>query len=544
MSEDQTYVPSYMIFVNGSRLSVEQEALVKKVTVIDKVNAISSFMIEFQDPDKELMDSDNFFLGSEVKIKMGFKDTLEEVINGEVTVCEANYAKNEDVSFIIRGRTKLSRLNRSICSKYFKEKSESDIINEIVKNYGMQCDIDSIGKTQKIFMQTNQTDWAFIMGMAERFDCQVSFKDSKMLFKKIESNKSEDVVLEWGKTLHRFKGSMDSEKLILEVKADGYNFDKQEKFDSTAKLADISTLKKMYDENIIKGAKASFVDSSVEDEKATEDLVKNYIARKCRDYATAEACCEGDPKIIAGSIVKVNEVTGRFSTKYIVRSVKHELDPESYVSYLDLSLYVPSQTSSNSSSSSSNQGTPVESSKQEKETESKNPAINNLKWKDKDKNNIEKTFIDDEVYMTADVTDIDDGKIVTITLREKDAPDDKFITKKTATIENGKIECKWTAIYFEQKDNEDYVFPEYVFVVEYIKDKITSDKSDGIKIYDKLNIQFFDEASKEGAGKIKYKIIKPTKEEIEGEADEEGKIQIDEIEPGYCKIILKLNEDN
>ena len=124
----------------------------------------------------------------------------------------------------------------------------------------------------------------------------------------------------------------------------------------------------------------------------------------------------------------------------------------------------------------------------------------NLAWK-KDSKPISKALVGDEVYLCAEVTDIDDGATAKIKIVEKDADgNDDDVTTLSAKVQNNKIECAWKVVYTADDDDADskkeqeekgYTLPEYAFSVEC--DDVESEESPQLDVRGWISITFNEE---------------------------------------------------
>ena len=133
----------------------------------------------------------------------------------------------------------------------------------------------------------------------------------------------------------------------------------------------------------------------------------------------------------------------------------------------------------------------------------KNPKITNPHWENADGQTITKALVGDEVYLCADVTDIDEGTTVKLKIVEKDDDgNDDDLTVLTDKVQDGKIRCDWKVVYMEDNDDTEsqkemeekgYTLPEYAFTVEC--DGVESEESGQLDIKDEivLTVKNFDE---------------------------------------------------
>ena len=154
------------------------------------------------------------------------------------------------------------------------------------------------------------------------------------------------------------------------------------------------------------------------------------------------------------------------------------------------------------STGSGNQ-TDEQNNAEETNDKEKNPAISNPHWEDSNGQSITKALVGDEVYLCADVTDIDDGKSATIKIVEKDDDgNDDDIDSVSGKVQDGKIKGRWKVKYTEDNDDTEsqkemeekgYTLPEYAFTVEC--DGVESEESGQLDIKDEivLTVKNFDE---------------------------------------------------
>ena len=159
-------------------------------------------------------------------------------------------------------------------------------------------------------------------------------------------------------------------------------------------------------------------------------------------------------------------------------------------------------------------GSQAESQNNTEETnsEKKNQSITNPRWENADGQTIAKALVGDEVYLCADVTDIADGATATIRIVEKDdGGNDDFVTELSASVQEGKIRCKWKVVYTEDNDDTDsqqeleekgYTLPEYAFTVEC--DSVKSKESGQMDVRGWIRTQFINKRTGKPIANHKY----------------------------------------
>ena len=177
----------------------------------------------------------------------------------------------------------------------------------------------------------------------------------------------------------------------------------------------------------------------------------------------------------------------------------------------------------------------------------KNPTITNPHWEDADGQTITKALVGDEVYLCADVTDIDDGATATIRIVEKDDDgNDDDLTVLTDKVQDGKIRCDWKVVYMEDNDDTEsqkemeekgYTLPEYAFTVEC--DGIVSEESGKLDVMGWIRTQFKNKRTGEIMANRGYVIYLIDGSRINGKTDENGFVNLKNLKKGDYFIIFK-----
>lgn len=190
-------------------------------------------------------------------------------------------------------------------------------------------------------------------------------------------------------------------------------------------------------------------------------------------------------------------------------------------------------------------------SEDESETQetNKNPSISNPHWEDAEGKTITKSLVGDEVYLCADVIDIDDGKTANIKIVEKDDDgNDDDVDTISGKVQDGKIKTKWKVIYTEdnhasnsqqEKDEKGYTLPEYTFIVEC--DGVESDKSEQLDVMGWIHRKVIFEQLKRTATNLRYVIEFPDNSTVKGTINKNGFIDLEETKYKYYKIQILFN---
>ena len=328
-NDNQTLTPTFIIYINGSRMTAEQEADVKEIIIVEKDDAPSSFIIKMSDMIRQWTDSNDLSGGSEIRIMIGYKDAIEELMNGEIIEVCPSYRMNSDDEVIIKGYNHLHRLIAGEKTHSFTDMTGSDIIKQIAEEVGLGVSVEDIGKEYSFTMQSDQNDYDYLMSMARKHNCKMWSKDGILYFKRIEENIAEDVVIEWGKTLLEFYPRSRLTGLVTQVEVRGWDINSGEAIVGTASLDDITlkiggeTLGQRIVQENFGDRKIIFIDEDVVDQNSADKAALDIITKNSMKYIAGSGKSQGNNKIRAGSFIELKELGVKFSGKYYVNSVKH-----------------------------------------------------------------------------------------------------------------------------------------------------------------------------------------------------------------------------
>ncbi|SIQ98441.1 Phage protein D [Alkalispirochaeta americana] len=331
MSSDyEKLVPYFIVYINGTRLAIEQEASVKQVLVTDRVDAPSACQIVLSDAERQWADSSEFSEGQQVSVHLGTKDDIQEVFNGEITGLRAQYTRNTDDTTTIVCHDVLHRLRRLRRTATFADMADADIVQLILDRHGLEGDCDGLGTHYAYTTQQNSSDFDLIMEIASRHGCSVRAQGTCVQIKPIVEEGA-DVIVEWEKTLLDFSAHMDTTQQWTGVAVHSWNADSGEGILGEAKVADISY---RVGDGLLGGevvmeafgpSETVVVDPRVQDTVEAERLAMDMLTRNSFGLICGSGSCEGNYRIKAGATLEVKELGGRFSGPYLLREVKHRL---------------------------------------------------------------------------------------------------------------------------------------------------------------------------------------------------------------------------
>jgi uncharacterized Zn-binding protein involved in type VI secretion len=177
--------------------------------------------------------------------------------------------------------------------------------------------------------------------------------------------------------------------------------------------------------------------------------------------------------------------------------------------------------------------------------ELKRPEISSPKWQ-KEGSKITETLVDDEVVLSVEVKDIDDGETVGFEIWENDEDNaHDFVGNVTGVVQGGKAEASWKVKYMADNDDstrgkelteKGYTLPEYHFVTKY--NRTESVQSGVMEVKEWIKTRIKDTSTGQILANENYIIFCEDGSKIEGQSDESG--YVNETELVFCHKTIVL----
>ncbi len=206
------------------------------------VNKISSATLIIHDGEANsgefpLTDGDLFTPGNEIEIAVGDSNTTLNIFKGIIIKQSLKVRSSVAPQLIVECRHKVIKATIGRKSAYFHEKSDSDIISEILEGNGFSSsnlELETTDLSHKEMVQYNSTDWDFILSRAEANGQVIITKDEKIATKKPTVSGDANLSLLHGATIIELDAEMDSRNQYTSVKSKSWDLANQEVAESDA----------------------------------------------------------------------------------------------------------------------------------------------------------------------------------------------------------------------------------------------------------------------------------------------------------------------
>ena len=132
-------------------------------------------------------------------------------------------------------RDEAVKMTSGIKSRYFTDKKDSDIIEEIIGSYQLKSDVKPTTPDLKEVTQYNATDWDFLLCRAEANGLVVMVIDGKVTVAQPATGDEAVVTVQYGATLLELDAEIDARWQSKGIKASSWNATDQEVVEVEAK---------------------------------------------------------------------------------------------------------------------------------------------------------------------------------------------------------------------------------------------------------------------------------------------------------------------
>lgn len=316
------------ILVEGKEIPGEFHVL--SVSVARELNRIPSAAVHLQDGEAskgtfKASDASYFIPGKKIEIQLGYRSNNTSVFKGIVVKHSIKLRKDASM-LVVECRDEAVKMTTGAKSRYFTDKKDSEIMEELLGVYGLQNDIETTAPSLKEVVQYDATDWDFLLCRAEANGQVVSVEDGKVTVAKPVTGSAAVLSVRYGATLLELDAEIDARTQSKGIKASSWNATDQAVVDADAKEPSTtnngnlspSTLADVLGgdpHNIRHGGKISEPELQA---WADGRLLKERLAK-----VRGRAKFQGFADILPGKIIELAGIGARFEGKLYVSGVRH-----------------------------------------------------------------------------------------------------------------------------------------------------------------------------------------------------------------------------
>lgn len=237
MSENSTIptpatpdVCTVSILVEGEEISGEFQVL--SVSVARELNRVPKAVIQLLDGEASnqtfaVSNTDRFIPGKNIEIQLGYRSENEKVFKGIIIKHSIKIRPNGSF-LILECRDEAVKMTSGKKSRYYTDKKDSDIMEELIGFYGLQKEISSTQPDLKEVVQYDATDWDFLLCRAEANGQVVIVEDGKITAAAPATGEEAVISVGFGTTILELDAEIDARRQSKGIKAKSWSAGDQE----------------------------------------------------------------------------------------------------------------------------------------------------------------------------------------------------------------------------------------------------------------------------------------------------------------------------
>lgn len=322
---------TFSIKVEGSEISAAIG--VHSILVYKEVNRIPTAKLVIQDGDAanedfEVSSSDLLIPGKSIEISAGYHSDNALIFKGLIIKHSIKSRSDGRSTLTIECKDESIKMTIGRKSKYFYESTDSDAIEELIRAYSLEKEVESTEVMHAELVQYRTTDWDFMLARAEANGKICLVEDGKIRIANPDLDQSPNLSVNYGESLLSFDAEMDARDQFKSVHSKSWDYANQEVLDIEANDNTPDNIG-----NISPGVLAEIIDldqfeiqtagKTKEDELqawADAQLLRNRMA-KVRGRASFQGISEINP----GQILELAGVGERFNGNVFISAVRHQI---------------------------------------------------------------------------------------------------------------------------------------------------------------------------------------------------------------------------
>jgi uncharacterized protein involved in type VI secretion and phage assembly len=282
-------------------------------------------------------------IGKQVEIGFGnsvtqdpnFRDEVQStLIKGEITAVDVNFTHRSESHLIVRGYDFSHRLHRGRHNRSFQNLTDSDIVQKIAQEVGLNVQSDNTGAPRDYVFQENQTNMEFLRELAARQGFELFVQHETLHFRKPQSQG--ELELRWLRDMNHFSVRMSSAQQVNTVEVRGWDYENKQAIVETTNSEKIVTKtqqgkgSKIADRFQV-SPKMIVVDQPIFTADEAQRIAQSLCDELGGEFIEAEAKTDGNgnPNIRVGRVVNLQNLDN-YSGKYYITETRHHYHEKIY----------------------------------------------------------------------------------------------------------------------------------------------------------------------------------------------------------------------
>ena len=237
-ADDKRLVPAFELLVDGQKADPELAGSVIGIRCSDDMDRAARFQLHISDVGRKWTKSDKFKPGTAIEIKLGYVGQLKSVCKAEVQTLEVVLTPDGPTRLLVAGFDKGQGFTKGTQTKTYKDVKDSDLARQIAQRNGLSADVDDSKVVHDYVIQSNLSDYDFLVQRAAVAGFRFNVDGKKLGFKKPQIGQGSAAKLVWRENIGRFAMEVNTYDQVSKISSSGWDPDKMKNMTSPAKKGD------------------------------------------------------------------------------------------------------------------------------------------------------------------------------------------------------------------------------------------------------------------------------------------------------------------
>ncbi|MEU9979183.1 VgrG-related protein [Streptomyces sp. NPDC051014] len=329
---------------------------IQRAVVDYRVNMPSMVEVTFADGGADILDRAGIAFGSRIEVWTQASDDGQAALvgSGEVVAIEGDYS-HDSLLTVVRAYDLGHRLQRVSRTRTFMNRTDSEIAEQVAQDAGLTIGMVVATRTSHVHLgQMNQTDWEFLAWRCREIGYTFGVDEDGFFFRPVTAATGAPVELRLFQNLRRFSPRVTAGNLASKVEMRVWDplaaRVVSAQADTKGELADLSGATVSGTLSSVSGTAVPPAPASSDPalgpapttnsrivtsmapasgsaiDAASQEALQGPARRLAGSFAEAQATAWGDPRIQAGTGVRVSGVTDPFTGTWTVTAARHVFD--------------------------------------------------------------------------------------------------------------------------------------------------------------------------------------------------------------------------
>jgi phage protein D len=267
--------------------------------------------------------------GRSLAVQVGEGETEAQIFEGRIMALEAHYPQSRPPEIMALAEDRFQDLRMTRRTRSFEDVTDSDVVQQVASQHGLQSDIDVNGPSHRVLAQVNQSDLAFLRGRARAIDAEVWIEGNTLHAQARGRRDAGDVTLTHGLGLIEFTVLADLAGQCSSLTVSGWDVAAKESIEYEATPSAISAELNGHQSgsSVLSSAIGERAESIVHMVPRTlqeaQFLAEAHYRAKVRRFVAGRGVAEGDGRIRVGAHVTLQGLGALFDGEYYVTQARH-----------------------------------------------------------------------------------------------------------------------------------------------------------------------------------------------------------------------------